>query len=96
MHTNDPAGASPVDCRVVPLVERLRDAARYGLDPSPFDTVTHEAADEIERLRGLLRRALPMADALDATKTAVVWTIDIQCDASMLVRDIRLALGPNV
>jgi len=29
-------------------IERLRKAAKTGLDPSPFDTLTHEAADAIE------------------------------------------------
>lgn len=33
------------------LIQRLRNAAITGLDPSPFDTLTHEAANEIERLR---------------------------------------------
>jgi len=47
---------------------------------------------EIEKLRDLARRALPMADALDATKTAVVWTGDLQVGATMLARDIRAAL----
>ena len=50
------------------------------------------ATAEIVRLRHLLQRALLMADALDATKTAVVWTVDLQCGAAMLAREIRAAL----
>ena len=49
-------------------------------------------AQEIERWRELAKRALPMADALDATKTAVVWTGDLQVGATLLARDIRAAL----
>ena len=33
------------------LIERLRKAAMEGTDPSPFDVICHEAADELERLR---------------------------------------------
>lgn len=51
------------------------------------------ALREIEALRKLLKRALPMADALDATKTAVVWTTDLQVGATALAQDIRAALA---
>ena len=59
-----------------------------------LDATVIAPTGEIERLRQLLRRALPMASALDATHTAVVWTADLQCDATTLVRDIRAALRP--
>jgi len=94
-HDRPGAVAGQVDCRVRPhaeLVKRLRNAGCDGTVPC-WDAT--EAAAAIERLSALLRRALPMADALDATKTAVVWTGDMQADASMLAREIRAALGPN-
>ena len=64
------------------IVKVLRDHADDLVVNPIVDNMCRKAANEIERLRGLLRRALPMADALDATKTAVVWMADMQCDAS--------------
>ena len=70
----------------------VRQMTAFGADQKQVKATLEDAAAEIERLRDLVRRALPMATALDATKTAVVWTVDLQVDATMLVRDMRAAL----
>jgi hypothetical protein len=74
------------------------DAINRGIDAVlDQQTARHLVAlAEIERLQALLRQTLPMVDALDATKTAVVWTAALQMDAAILAREIRSALGPNV
>jgi hypothetical protein len=51
---------------------------------------------EIDLLRALLLRALPMVDTLDATKTSCVWNLQLQTDAAVLARELRAALKPNV
>jgi hypothetical protein len=44
------------------IVERLRDWGKFGVSRGDFVAYSHEAADEIERLRGMLISAL---DGLD-------------------------------
>ena len=104
---NRPAVGGPVQRRVRPADEAHQAPAvldttdsevlREALAVAWGDSMTaqlknHDQTAEIERLRDLVRRALPMATALDATRTAVVWTADLQVDATMLVRDMRAAL----
>ena len=66
------------------------DEAADALDTR--DSELDRLRDECARLRGLIRRALPMADALDATRTAVVWTGDLQVDATILAKEMRAAM----
>lgn len=80
------------------LSERLRNTAS-ATSWAAADALMDEAATELDRLRaenalllGLIRRALPMADALDATRTAVVWTGDLQVDATLLAKTMRAAI----
>ena len=50
-NTTTTAGASPVECHVMPLVDRLRAAALPGTNRNALDEA---AAQEIERLRRAL------------------------------------------
>jgi len=85
-----------------PLVERLRtrcgfsstDGLRWYRSSQP-DIDCREAADEIERLRGLLSRCLPSVDACCPTQTALLSPANDH-DIPGLRRDVRRALGPNV
>ena len=66
--TKTAAGASPVDCHVRPLVDRLHDCAQgidLGADGagwSPDPALLREAAAEIERLHAALRQANDQAE----------------------------------
>jgi hypothetical protein len=47
---------------------------------------------ECAELRKLLRQARPMVNSLCATRTAVVWTAELQLNASRVLRQIDAAM----
>ena len=81
----EPGSAGRFGVEMDDIVKRLQVTV-------PNSELNAAAAAEIECLRELVRRALPMADALDATKTAVVWTGNMQIDATYLARAMRAVL----
>lgn len=66
--TTQPALAGPVEPTVMPLVAKLRDCAQGidlgadGMGWSPDPALLRDAADEIERLAGVVKKAKDQAE----------------------------------